>query len=649
MTATLDPALGAVAEARELQSFVGRETEMAALERILDDHGPLVAFVHGLAGMGKSALLMAFALRARERGMSVIRIDGGVVEPTERGVLTAIARALGGRLDADPLARLAALGTSVVLVIDSYEALRMSDAWFRQELIGSLPPNLRVVLAGREPPALPWFGAVGWSGSLAAIEVGPLDMTASLRLLRSAGLSAEVADRVARIARGHPLALRVAAAAIGPADAHLEELAAQEVLEAVAQRYLVKLDPLLRRALDAASVVRRTTPSLLAAMLPDAVAQDVYERLQELPFVRQSADGLVLHDSMQQAIATRLRADDAARDRGYRQAAWRRLRDEIRDAGASSLWRYTADMLYLIENALVRQAAFPSGAQIHSVEPSQPADGAAFLETIARHDGPRAGAIVQQWWDRVPEAFRTVRDRDGLVAGFALVYLADAIEAKRRPADPIDEAWRDHLRRSPVPAGQVVIFSRRGLDRAVGEGAGSVAAALFLDAKRLYMELKPRLRRIYFASTRGLDRLPALAPLGFVRVPEADVELDGKRFYTLMNDFGPGSVDEWLARIAASELGIPQDDLLDLEAHELVVDGQRVALTRLEYQLMHYLMQREGKAVSRAELLADVWGYSYAGDSNVVEVAVGALRRKLGDGSSVLTTVRGVGYRYRHP
>jgi DNA-binding response OmpR family regulator len=108
-------------------------------------------------------------------------------------------------------------------------------------------------------------------------------------------------------------------------------------------------------------------------------------------------------------------------------------------------------------------------------------------------------------------------------------------------------------------------------------------------------------------------------------------------------------VDEWLARIAASELGIPQDDLLDLEAHELVVDGQRVALTRLEYQLMHYLMQREGKAVSRAELLADVWGYGYAGDSNVVEVAVAALRRKLGDGAAVLTTVRGVGYRYRHP
>jgi hypothetical protein len=160
------------------------------------------------------------------------------------------------------------------------------------------------------------------------------------------------------------------------------------------------------------------------------------------------------------------------------------------------------------------------------------------------------------------------------------------------------------------------------------------------------MELRPRLRRIYWASYLGLDYLPALTPLGFVRLPEADVELDGRRYVTLMNDFGPASIDGWLARLAASELGIPQDDLLDLGAHELVVDGQRVGLTKLEFELLHYLMERDGKTVTRAELLADVWGYSYAGDSNVVEVAVGALRRKLGHGSAAVATVRGVGYRY---
>jgi DNA-binding response OmpR family regulator len=51
--------------------------------------------------------------------------------------------------------------------------------------------------------------------------------------------------------------------------------------------------------------------------------------------------------------------------------------------------------------------------------------------------------------------------------------------------------------------------------------------------------------------------------------------------------------------------------------------------------------------VSRADLLADLCGYRYEGDSNVVDVAIRALRRKLGDRSEVITTVRGTGYRYR--
>ncbi|HTJ60106.1 MAG TPA: winged helix-turn-helix domain-containing protein [Candidatus Saccharimonadales bacterium] len=646
MTTAATIRLGELGEDRERRTFVGRDAELAALNGILEDDGPLVAFVHGLAGIGKSTLLMAFIERARGRGARIIQIDSGIIEPTERGFLAAVRQAIGSPADADPVARLATIATRVVLVVDSYEALRVSDAWFRQQLIGSLPANVRVVLAGREPPALSWFGRIGWSGSLATIELGALDAAAARQLLSSAGLDHDAAERVARIARGHPLALRVAAAAAGSAVGGLEELAAQQVLDALARGYVEQLDPLVRRALDAASVVRRLTPSLLVAMVPEASASEVFERLLQLPFVRSASDGLVLHEMMQQAIATRLRSDDAARERAYRQAAWRHLRQEIREAGASMLWRYTADMLFLVENPIVREAFFPTGMQLHSVEPAQSADGAAILEAIARHDGPSAAAIAHQWWDRAPEAFRAVRDREGQVSGFAIFFQSGTVQEKRAPADPIMTAWRDHLRRSPVPAGQVVLFARRSLDRAVGEGPGSVQGALFMETKRLYMELRPRLRRIYWASYLGLDYLPALTPLGFVRVPEADVELDGRRYVTLMNDFGPASIDGWLARIAASELGIPQDDLLDLGAHELVVDGQRVGLTKLEFELLHYLMERDGKTVTRAELLADVWGYSYAGDSNVVEVAVGALRRKLGHGSAAVATVRGVGYRY---
>ena len=62
--------------------------------------------------------------------------------------------------------------------------------------------------------------------------------------------------------------------------------------------------------------------------------------------------------------------------------------------------------------------------------------------------------------------------------------------------------------------------------------------------------------------------------------------------------------------------------------------------------MLAYLRAREGQAVERAALLRDVWGYEWTGGSNVVEVVVSALRRKLGDDAGTIATVRGVGYRY---
>jgi hypothetical protein len=350
---------------------------------------------------------------------------------------------------------------------------------------------------------------------------------------------------------------------------------------------------------------------------------------------------------MQQAIATRLRAEDPSRHRGYRQAAWRCLRDELRVAGSGELWRYTADILYLIENPILREAFFPSGMQLCTVELARAADGPPILETITRHEGARSAAVLHAWWERAPEVFRSIHDRDGQFAGFMILFDIGAVPRSRWPRDPVVDAWLDHLRREPVPSGQLVLFSRRLLDRTLGEGPGAVQASAFLETKRLYMELRPRLRRIYWTARTILDILPALTPLGFVRVPEADLDLDGRRMYSVMLDFGPGSIDEWLAHVAARELGVPQDDLLDLEAREIVIDGARLGLTRLEFALLRYLMEREGKTVSRADLLADVWGYRYEGDSNVIDVGIRALRRKLGPHAKAIATVRGMGYRYR--
>lgn len=114
-----------------------------------------------------------------------------------------------------------------------------------------------------------------------------------------------------------------------------------------------------------------------------------------------------------------------------------------------------------------------------------------------------------------------------------------------------------------------------------------------------------------------------------------------------MLDFGPRSVDGWLARLASDELGVEDHGILDIDSHELVLDGQRVPLTRLEFRTLRYLYERPGKNVTRDELLDEVWGYNYQGESNLVDVVIRALRKKLDTRAKSIQTVRGVGYRYR--
>jgi DNA-binding winged helix-turn-helix (wHTH) protein len=165
----------------------------------------------------------------------------------------------------------------------------------------------------------------------------------------------------------------------------------------------------------------------------------------------------------------------------------------------------------------------------------------------------------------------------------------------------------------------------------------------------MFMELRPSLRRIYSVVQDVETYGPMVASLGFEALPGAPIVRDGVPYYAAQNDFGPSSIDGWLARLVAAELEIEDDSLLDVVQRQLVMDGRRVDLTKLEFEVMSYLQQRQGLVVDRAALLRDVWGYEYQGGSNVIEANVRALRRKLGDRADSIETVRGLGYRLRAP
>ncbi len=117
----------------------------------------------------------------------------------------------------------------------------------------------------------------------------------------------------------------------------------------------------------------------------------------------------------------------------------------------------------------------------------------------------------------------------------------------------------------------------------------------------------------------------------------------------------PFSVKEVVARVRAvlrrSDSGsIPryEDDKLsiDFEDMRVVCSGIDVKLTRKEFALLTNLAKNAGRVATRQNLLDNVWGYSYFGDTRTLDVHIRRLRQKLGDCGNCIETVVGIGYRF---
>ncbi len=84
---------------------------------------------------------------------------------------------------------------------------------------------------------------------------------------------------------------------------------------------------------------------------------------------------------------------------------------------------------------------------------------------------------------------------------------------------------------------------------------------------------------------------------------------------------------------------------IDTGSRQVWVDGEPVDLTPTEFDLLAVLAEHAGIVLSREQILQQVWGYDFYGEDRVVDVHIGHIRQKLGDGDFI-ATVRGVGYRF---
>ena len=241
-------------------------------------------------------------------------------------------------------------------------------------------------------------------------------------------------------------------------------------------------------------------------MLPDAAPQDAFERLRGLPFVELSSDGLVLHDTVREVVAAYLRSSDPDRSRRYRIAAWRQLRDEVTRASPHEMWRYTADLLFILAEPGRPRGVLPDApSTCYFVEPRQPEDWPAIACDRSRVPSrPSPSRSSRTGGAGCP----TPSGRPATAPGASpdsRAAMPDRSESRERCSTPT---------RSPGSGGTTSAVARcraasgsssSGLHGAPrGSGNALVVAALMLDLKRIYMELRPELRRIYNMPSRAI-------------------------------------------------------------------------------------------------------------------------------------------------
>ena len=404
------------------------------------------------------------------------------------------------------------------------------------------------MLVGRRGPNVAWRTSPGWRALLGELLVGPMIAEDVDRLLATQGIRGDDAVRIRTFARGHPLAIVVAGEALARRPGlPLGSGAPADVVEELFAVMLDDLGPAERATAEAASVLRRVTLPLLAAVVDEPDVEQAWRTLRGLPFTMTTAAGVEFSGLAAPVLIEALELRDPARIRALRARAARAILDS---PASGPDWESTADLLHLVQNPLIRNAYAPPGMLQHPAEQARTEDHDEVLAIARQFAGQESAGLAERWWQARRDAFVVVRAADGGVAAFSVTAALDDRAGSVR-GDPLVKAVADHLRDAPMPSGADAVLFRWALGRRYGERPTPEVAALVIDLKRTYLQLRATLRRVYTVVSEWPAAAPVLRVMGFDRLTE--VAVGGRSFVLACLDFGPGGVDGWIGRHVLAE------------------------------------------------------------------------------------------------
>jgi hypothetical protein len=511
--------------------FVGRVAELVTFRQALSGGpaAPVMLYLHGPTGIGKSALLRRFADEARATGRPVVPVDGLSIAARPEAFEAAAAEAL----EQD----------RALLLVDGFEQCQGLETWLRTRFLPRLPEHALIVAAGRRPLGPVWRSDPGWFSVLRMLTLGELPPQDADALLAAHGVAPALRPGVLAQVGGHPLALSLAG-----------ELAARDdnwrpsgdIAAALLKTLAGELpSPAYRLALALSAHLRTTTRELLRAALPGEDENALFEWLSALPFVQSCGRGLYPHELVRGALVTGLAG---AGGPGYQELHRRVLRYLVERVRSGDEPLAVADAAQYITGVADRQRAFFTfGADGQVTEDTyRPEDRAALVTMAQQAEGADTARLVEFWLDRQPQNFAVYRS----VGGAPVAFMARLGFARKR---------HDELAADPMLAGA---WAHCGLAGPPAEGEHFSVVRFLVDPaapRRPSPMMDLMLERCLVASLRerGLMRSysvwsdpgywrPLLANADYHPVAGEEHSFDGRRHALFAHDWRAAPLSRWV-------------------------------------------------------------------------------------------------------
>ncbi|HEY9859198.1 MAG TPA: hypothetical protein V6D16_06815, partial [Candidatus Obscuribacterales bacterium] len=491
-------------EALRQQRFVGRTHERHLFQATLNQ--PELPFyvlhIFGPGGVGKTTLLGEFARLCEPAQIPVIQLDARNIEPSPESFLEALRSHLNLAPTDSPLVALAAHTGRQVFLLDTYENLAPLDRWLREEFLPQLPANILTVIAGRHAPAAGWRTDSGWQALIHLLPLRNLSPEESRDYLSKRAVPVNQHQAVLNFTYGYPLALSLVADVFAQGQGlNFQPEAAPDVVKNLLERFVQEVPSSAHRvALEACSLVRLTTETLLAVMLDQPDVHELFDWLRSLSFVESGRSGLFPHDLAREVLVADLRWRNPDWYAELHQRSRHYYTHRLGQTQGQEQHRVLFDYIFLHrDNPAVRPRFTWQETSSLVTDTFRPSDRPALLQMVTAHEGAASAQLADYWLERQPQNVLVFRDVEQQLVGFVMTLALHQATAADLAGDPGTQAAWSYLQTyAPLRLGEGATLFRFWMARETYQAVSPTQSLIFINFVQ-HHRLTPKLAFTFFA------------------------------------------------------------------------------------------------------------------------------------------------------